>query len=783
MKKYILTVVILIAAGVLSAQNKAMTDTVYSIKEVEVVDFSRKKVSIGKFNVPLRYLPVSVNTVSAKLLESRGIVNLEDAVKFFPGVRMNTSYGSFNTLYIRGFSNAPVLLDGVRDERTMINSNPFSDLSSVESMEMLKGPGSVLYGHSVVGGALNIVRKAPTDQKLARFKMSYGSWENKQATMDLGGKLAGPVNYRAVVNYADQEGWRHNGNQRLSAYMALGAKLDATSNIDIRGGFNRDFYGTEIGLPPNMSYDTYNLDGTLYLKAGEMQPGLNRKVRYNNESDFFKNNGWNIAAKYEKKINENFKLQNNISFNFDDINYFGTEELSYLESLDPIYNNYYLTKDKNGNDIKNYISLDTVQLTYPLRFSHKTNVLNDQLDLSGKFFTGNIKHNFIAGYAFTQMFRNSYSGYNLAPMDDSMNSSYNVYGPGLYSKVAVNDLQSGGYMKSNFGKATITRTYSHGIYFQDLMEVTDKLKVLVAGRYDFFKYLSSSAPTYDGKRQYHKADQTAYNVNNTSSFTYRAGVVYDATKDLTVYGSMASFFMPYRDFYNEKVIYVNSDGKRFYPEKGGEIFKPQTGYQGEVGARYAYKTWLQATASAFYIKRNNDKRTKSNVKDTDGVLKTVTAQVGTTVSQGVELEVKLTPVRNLFFQLQYGYTDAKVSKMKANEYIEVDPQKDYKLTLVPANTFLAAVDYTIGAGVFKNLGFNATVSYMDKTYRNTTNTMTYPSYWLTDCGVSYRMNNGVTLSANVNNIFDKKYYNQSLSYQMVPSMPRNVLVSLAYTLR
>ena len=61
--------------------------------------------------------------------------------------------------------------------------------------------------------------------------------------------------------------------------------------------------------------------------------------------------------------------------------------------------------------------------------------------------------------------------------------------------------------------------------------------------------------------------------------------------------------------------------------------------------------------------------------------------------------------------------------------------------------------------------------------------MTYPSYWLTDCGVSYRMDNGVTLSANVNNIFDKKYYNQSLSYQMVPSMPRNVLVSLAYTLR
>lgn len=173
------------------AQNKSMTDTVYSIKEVGGTGCIQKKVEIGKLNVPLQYLPMSVSTVSYKDLEIRGISNIEDAVKFLPGVRMNTSYGTFQTLYVRGMTYTPIMIDGVRDERTMINSYPFSDLTNVESMELLKGPASVLYGHSVLGGVLNIVRKSPTSQTVVNMKMSYGSWNNKQANMDFGGNLAG----------------------------------------------------------------------------------------------------------------------------------------------------------------------------------------------------------------------------------------------------------------------------------------------------------------------------------------------------------------------------------------------------------------------------------------------------------------------------------------------------------------------------------------------------------------------------------------------------------------
>ena len=88
----------------------------------------------------------------------------------------------------------------------------------------------------------------------------------KEATLGMGGKLVGPVNYYANVNFSDQEGWRDNGNRRFSGYLALQAKMTERDILDVRGGFNRDFYGTEIGLPDLMANDVYNVQtGQLYL--------------------------------------------------------------------------------------------------------------------------------------------------------------------------------------------------------------------------------------------------------------------------------------------------------------------------------------------------------------------------------------------------------------------------------------------------------------------------------------------------------------------------------------
>ena len=775
----------------LQAQEKGYTnfaDTTFNIQEVVATAHYKARPHITKLDVPMTYLPISVNSIQASSLELRGIRDMQEAARFMPGIRIQTSYGAFQQISVRGFDHAVMMVDGVRDERSAINNSyPIGDLSSVESIELLKGPASVLYGHSAVGGILNVVRKSPSAKPTVNARLSYGSYENKQATIGMGGRLAGPVNYYANVNYADQEGWRSNGNRRFSGYLALQARLGARDVLDVRGGFNRDFYGTEIGLPDLMSNDVYSAtDDKLYLRKNDMLPGLDREARYNNESDFMKNHGWNVSGQYTHTFDNGAKLMDRLSFTNDDINYFGTESLDYLESDDAIYDHYYM---KNGK--KRYICLDTVYLSFPLRFSHIAKTVSNTLELSGKASTGDVRHNYMGGWALVAMNRTSYSGYNLG---------VDVQGPGLYSHVSVYDPHSMGYMTSRFSKATPTHNYSNSLYAQDLMEFGEHWKVLAALRYDFFRYLSTSAKTPSGKREYEEHGD--FNRIKNRALTYRFGAVYMPHPSTSLYASFASFFKPIRTFYQDNVIYVDASGWRFTPKKNEEVFKPEKGYQAEVGVKYQLNQYLTANASLFYIRKMNSTATltSSYQEEVGGemVTKRVIGQVGAQDSKGFDFDVTVSPVSSLALTLGYGFNDSKIREMAevkdkalADAIYGNDPAaskeslnstKGNWQANVPNQTFYAYGSYTIPRGVLKDLEFHLSSSYTGKVYRNTANSSWFDAYWISDLGLSYRLPNNVHLTFNLNNVFDKSYYNQALGQQLVPSMPRNFQVAISYKL-
>lgn len=793
MKKTLTIYTLASMALIAQAQEKKMytnfADTTFNLQEVVVHTNRKARPQVTKLDVPMKYLPLSVNSLEAGSLEIRGIRNIQEATRFMPGIRIQTSYGAFQQISVRGFDHAVMMVDGIRDERSAINNSyPIPDLSSVESIELLKGPASVLYGHSAVGGILNIVRKAPSERPTVNARLAYGSFENKEATLGMGGKLVGPVNYYANVNYADQEGWRDNGNRRFSGYLALSAQITPDDRLEIRSGFNRDFYGTEIGLPPIMSNDIYNTtDDQLYLHKNDMLPGLDREARYNNESDFMKNYGWNISGQYTHQFSEGMKLTDRLSFSADDINYFGTETLDYLESDEPIYDHYYW----KGPDEKRYICLDTVYLSYPLRFSHIAKTVSNSLELSGHFQTGEVKHNYMGGYAFVALNRNSYTGYNLG--DD-------VQGPGLYSHVSVYDPHSMGYMTSKFSKATVTHHYTNSLYLQDLLELGERWKVLAALRADFFRYLSASADTPTGKREYES--HGSFNRIRNKALTYRLGAVYLPHPNTSLYASFATFFKPIRTFYQDNVVYVDANGERFTPTRNEEVFKPEKGYQAEVGIKYDLNQLLHANASLFYIRKMNSTTTLSNnyEMEVDGqpVTGRVIGQVGTQDSKGFDFDVTLTPTPTLALTIGYGLNDSKIRRMKEIKDPELaaavygnDPQasKDNLNSQegnwqanVPNQTFYAYGSYTIPRGVLRDLEFHLSSSYTGKVYRDAANSTWFDPYWITDLGASYTINGHTRLTVNINNLFDNSYYNQALGNQLVPSMPRNFQVAISYTL-
>lgn len=754
-------------------------DSIFSIDEVVVSTNYKRKTEALKLDVPARFIPISTNSITAGMLEKRNIRDIQEAARFLPGVRFRTSYGAFTQFSIRGFDNSVIMIDGVRDERSSIdNSYPFMDLSAVESIELLKGPASVLYGQSAVGGILNIVRKAPESKQSLYARVGYGSFYNKQATMALGGKLVGNLNYRASVNWQDQEGWRSNATKRLSGYLALGGQLTPKDELDIRIGANRDFYPTEIGLPPTMSYDILSTaDGSKYLSTGDPLPGLDKKARYNSESDFMYNRSFNASAQYKHTFSSAFKLMDKLSYSYDDIDYFGTESLDYLTSDEPLYNHYYLTKDKQGNERKKYICLDSIYYSYPLRFSHISKTVSNQLEASGKFDTGEVRHNYLGGYSFVSLLRDSYMAYG--------SGGTGVTGPGSTGHGSVYNPHSIGWMEAPFRFVTTGTTVTHGFYLQDLVEISDQLKVMLAGRYDLFRYKSANVDALHGGRDYETPADEAYNKIRNGAFTFRAGVVYLPIEKLSVYGSYGTYFKPIRAFYDANTIYVDKDGQEFTPVNGEEIFKPEQGFQAEVGARYEITRTLQANVSLFYINKHNIRQTIANKGDVvNGVEldKKVTGQVGRMNSKGFDIDLTWSPIYNLSLSTGYGYTDAKVSELSDNAYMQTDASKGKQYAFIPRHTYYAYGAYTVSKGMLKGLGANLSTSFQDKVYRNTANTTSFDSYWITDLGLSYTLKNNVRLGANINNLFNADYCNQALGNQYIPGTPRNFMLSASYTL-
>ena len=99
--------------------------------------------------------------------------------------------------HVRGFYNTVYLIDGVRDERSTINSYPLGDLYNVDRLEVLKGPASVLYGYAATGGVVNITRRVPTDKFTLGAHIRGGSLGYFDLGTHVGGKIADGLNFYA----------------------------------------------------------------------------------------------------------------------------------------------------------------------------------------------------------------------------------------------------------------------------------------------------------------------------------------------------------------------------------------------------------------------------------------------------------------------------------------------------------------------------------------------------------------------------------------------------------
>ena len=165
---------------------------------------------------------------------------MANALRNASGVQAQRLYGVYEQYTIRGFNAADVMLvDGMRTEAIFNRFN--TQLNNVESVEVLKGPSSVLYGGDAVGGAINIIRKKPQATRGYDFMYKGGRFNSHQVAGGATGPLGGyRLLYRVDASQDYSEGWRGAGANRLNVspsltfLMSEGARVTVHQSVHSR---------------------------------------------------------------------------------------------------------------------------------------------------------------------------------------------------------------------------------------------------------------------------------------------------------------------------------------------------------------------------------------------------------------------------------------------------------------------------------------------------------------------------------------------------------------------
>lgn len=218
-----------------------------------------------KTDTPLKETPQSISVVGKEQIRDQGAQTLQEATRYVPGVFADP-YGPDSrgdSSIIRGIAGS-YFIDGLRTtygySQTTAPIEPFA----LERLEVLRGPASMLYGQVPTGGLINGVSKLPSEIAHREVTAEYGSFDFKQAKLDMTGPLTddGKWLYRIVglardadtqVDFVD--------NDRLMLAPSLTYRPTNATSITVLGNFRDDHSGSTQQFYPAIGTLTPNDSG------------------------------------------------------------------------------------------------------------------------------------------------------------------------------------------------------------------------------------------------------------------------------------------------------------------------------------------------------------------------------------------------------------------------------------------------------------------------------------------------------------------------------------------
>jgi outer membrane receptor protein involved in Fe transport len=239
MKRMILSLAILALVALPMFSQTSVNDSI-QLKEVLVTG--------SKVETSRKLIPISVSQITRKNIENSGQLNILTALNtYVPSIFVTernilgfgVSTGGSGLISIRGIGNSPntgvlVLIDG-HPQYQGIFGHPLSDAyvaTDVEKVEIIRGPGSILYGSNAMGGVINILtRQNEKEGWSGNAGASYGSYNTQKYYGTLGYKKR-KIRAYASVNHDQTDGIRANTDFNINnGYAKIGYELNRHFNL------------------------------------------------------------------------------------------------------------------------------------------------------------------------------------------------------------------------------------------------------------------------------------------------------------------------------------------------------------------------------------------------------------------------------------------------------------------------------------------------------------------------------------------------------------------------
>jgi iron complex outermembrane receptor protein len=323
LKSCVSTLILLVASGAVNAQIAPPPD--YDQKLSDVV------VSATRSGTPLDQMSLNTTILTKEVLESSPDQTIDQVLKNVPGVFLNDvpyyqKDPTGQSINVRGlgYGRTLVLIDGLPANDAFYGTVQWNlvPMSSIESVEFVRGGVSSLWGNYGMGGVININTKTPKNSG-QDVSASYGSFAagNVAASKDL--IVSDAMQMRFSADYFSSEGFQNYAtiSPGSTSNIKNGMGTDAVKNSNVRlqnyfkptqdtNGFLRMGYSTMADLSNNYAIAP-NLIQTADVAAGSTTNlDVDKKVQVNvyyQATNFYKQTANNLsAAPYKPYVNANY---------------------------------------------------------------------------------------------------------------------------------------------------------------------------------------------------------------------------------------------------------------------------------------------------------------------------------------------------------------------------------------------------------------------------------------------------------------------------------------------